>query len=332
MTSYDGILFGNGMTCNLLSQLKGCIPSKKWYLLNVDDFANALINNKLSPIEKNVFFKVLYDKRTCETEICFKKMQDEIKQYYNGHDSNIEYWLGCEVFKSESNYSLIASIFPFIYNIWHECLMKYIEYAKLNNIILKFYHSAMIETGYPKYRFTTNFDLFSESILPEHLHGSFIKNFSNRIQLVLRYLDIDQSKFDFKCIWGFNGYGKLKRIQEYLKEPEYNQYFNFKFFNDETIKIERLLIYGIGFQNAGYMGDMKSGYPNKYDKATIGGIIDEHILMRIAGMQNQGILNIPVFAYYNENEKNHYQEVLEAVEIRKYELIESDNFHFSING
>lgn len=202
----------------------------------------------------------------------------------------------------------------------------------LNDEVLKFYQSVLCETEYPKYKFTTNFDLFSESISPEHLHGSFVKNFTSMSQLFLEYLDSAQSKFSYKCIWGWNGIGKLSFVQKYMQNDKYKQYFDLGFFKDQTIKMDLLLIYGVGFQNAGYMHDMKNAYPNKYGKATIGGIIDEHILMRILGMQNQGMLNIPVFAYYSENEKSHYKEVLEAVGITKYKLIKSNSFHFSING
>lgn len=44
---YDSILFGNGLTINLLNQLKPFIPPEYSYLLTFDGFMSAFINGTL---------------------------------------------------------------------------------------------------------------------------------------------------------------------------------------------------------------------------------------------------------------------------------------------
>ena len=75
---------------------------------------------------------------------------------------------------------------------------------------------------------------------------------------------------------------------------------------------------------------MSTAYP-KYNKAAFGAIIDEHVLMRIKGMQDLGILNQVDITYYNDEEKRHFEEVTEAVMIKKYDLIKCQDFRFSIS-
>ncbi len=43
---YDAILFGNGMTINLITQLKQFIKNDKLYLLDINDFLKAFGRNK----------------------------------------------------------------------------------------------------------------------------------------------------------------------------------------------------------------------------------------------------------------------------------------------
>ena len=93
--------------------------------------------------------------------------------------------------------------------------------------------------------------------------------------------------------------------------------------------MDKMLIYGMGFKKSGFTEDLRTAYP-KYNKAAFGAIIDEHVLMRIKGMQDLGILNQVDFTYYNDEEKRHFEEVTEAVMIKKYDLIKCQDFRFSI--
>ena len=42
---YDGILFGNGMSINLISQLRKYVPEEKQYLLNLDSFIKRALHD-----------------------------------------------------------------------------------------------------------------------------------------------------------------------------------------------------------------------------------------------------------------------------------------------
>lgn len=53
---YNGIMFGNGLTLNLLNQIKEFIPHEKRYLLNINDFLNHWTNNKLTAREERIFY------------------------------------------------------------------------------------------------------------------------------------------------------------------------------------------------------------------------------------------------------------------------------------
>lgn len=61
---YDGIMFGNGLTTNLLSQIKEFVPQEKRYLLNIDDFLKQWINNKLTIREERIFYSCIYGQVT----------------------------------------------------------------------------------------------------------------------------------------------------------------------------------------------------------------------------------------------------------------------------
>lgn len=47
-------------------------------------------------------------------------------------------------------------------------------------------------------------------------------------------------------------------------------------------------------------------------------------------MQNLGLLNMPIFTYYKEEEREHYIQICNALDIKKYELMKTQDFNFSI--
>ena len=51
--NYDALLFGNGLTLNLLYQLKPYIPENKHYLFFINTFLQHWINGNLTPREEN---------------------------------------------------------------------------------------------------------------------------------------------------------------------------------------------------------------------------------------------------------------------------------------
>ena len=247
--------------------------------------------------------------------------------YYETYDADIEYTLGALLFK-ESEYKEMLSFFPAVYNIWYIILSDYLEYLNLKSHITRFYESVKKITGNPQYIWTTNFDLFGESIKPEHIHGRFVDQLKKYEDVVYKMFN-NGTNYYFKYIWEHNGIGKLNNIQQLMKFADYRDFFDFDFFFDNDIKMDKILIYGMGFKKPGFVDDLRTAYA-KYNKAIFGAIIDEHILVRINGMQNLGILNQVDITYFNEEEKSHLEEVMEATMIKNYCLIKCQDFGFSV--
>ncbi len=285
---YDGMLYGNGLSMNLITQLLPLAKSDKWYLFNIDDFLKAFLNNRLSPKEETRIFKIFYQSKDYANMKNFKKIKDILAQYYVAHNSNIEYWLGVDLFNQNKcgyDFSTIKTIFPSLYNIWHEIMIDYLAFLDLNEKIKNFQNSVMLVLARNAHIYTTNFDRLLEGFKPEHLHGTFLKGYNKYEELIFSFINKDS--FYYKCIWGWNGVGKLNFIKNIKKIAGYEDYFDFDFFFDKDIIIKNLLIYGMGFQNSGYIEELSANKP-KYKQPTVGGIIDEHILIRLNGLQAQG--------------------------------------------
>ena len=83
----------------------------------------------------------------------------------------------CPILDSEMLFTkiFIKTVFPILYNIWYILLMEYLQYRNCDSKIQNYYDQVRQMTGNPQYIWTTNFDLFGESIHPEHLHGRFVQ-------------------------------------------------------------------------------------------------------------------------------------------------------------
>ena len=90
-----------------------------------------------------------------------------------------------------------------------------------------------------------------------------------------------------------------------------------------------MLIYGMGFKNSGYIQQLKTAY-SRYNNPAFGGIIDEHILLRIRRLQDTEKLEHLDVTYFDENEQTHLQEVLDECQIRNFRLIRCQDFNFHI--
>lgn len=325
------MLFGNGLSLNLISQLKPLIKSDKQYLLHIDDFLTAFIANQLSPREESRIFKLFYDKKDTTNLIFFKKLKEAFNQYYKAHDSNIEYWFGADLFTKEEaweyDYPAIKTSFPFLYNIWHEIMLDYLSYLNLNQSLDNFEESIISIVGRDGHIFTTNFDRLFEGLKPDHIHGSFVKGIKKKEELA--YTRRSKTTFDYKCLWGWNGIGKLEEISKIREIPGHQKYFDLDFFFDKNINMRNILIYGIGFQNSGYEKKLSASMP-KYKNPTIGGIIDEHILIRLKEMQNLGQLRKITFAYYSESDYQHYEYLSDYFGLSEVSFIKSSSLPFSI--
>ena len=257
-------------------------------------------------------------------------MRHEIKRYYNVGNGNIEYYLGVDLFREKDcgyNFGFIKTIFPLLYNIWHEILLDYLLYSKLDKPILNFENSVLSIFDEHPIIFTTNFDRFTDGLKPKHLHGIFVSNIKKIEELIFQF--INEKEFLYKCLWGWNGIGKRAFINKIKVVDGYEKYFDFDFFFSKDLKINNLLIYGIGFQTSGYINEISQVMP-KYKNHTIGGIIDEHILDRLNALQQQGWLHNITFAYYSKNDLERYKSLSEYFNLQNVEYLSTHNFNFSI--
>ncbi len=326
---YDGFLYGNGLTLNLLYHLKQYMPQDKHYLLNIDDFLKKLIAKQVSQREENKVFIGIYKKDTIETRKFFSLLKEGLNSYYQQFNGNIEYVLGQQLFEKNHTFNFIGIIdmFPALYNIWWIILSEYLSFLRLDDKIDNFYKSVNNVLGNPTNVWTTNYDLFSESLHPKHLHGYFLREIKEYRNVIYKITN-DGNQYYFKYIWGHNGQGKANLINQLRQYSNHEQYFDFDFFFDHGKKLDRLLIYGISFQEAGYMESMKNAYP-KYQKASIGGIVDEHILVRVKAMLDSGELRHFDITYFSEDEKKRFIEVMEAVKISEYTLVKCQDLIFA---
>ena len=329
MHKFDGFLFGNGLSLNLLSQLKSYIHLNKHYLLSSTDFINAFVTNKISAKEDNKIFDLFYSSKSISNNKNYKEFKTKIAEFCKIYNSDIEYHLGVDLFRKNEcdyDYTFIETFYPFLYNIWHEILLDYINHLSLDNKINIFMQGVKQYLDQNAIIFTTNFDKFADYLEPKHLHGSFEHPFRKYKNLVL--YTVDENEFYYKCIWGWNGIGKLNLINIIRNLPKHEEFFNFDFFFRDSFHINRLLLYGIGFRPSGYIEKLAE-VNDTYKKPATGGIIDEHILIRLKGLQNRKQLDNITIAYYSESDLFRYKELIEHYKLDNVSYTNAVDFAFS---
>jgi len=331
LIKYDGILFGNGMSINLINQLMRCVPPEKKYLLKVDDFIKCWIDGKLTERENRQLYRVFYGNSKDKWKY-YDLLKSSFAAYYKKYDANIEYAMGCLLFSEEKDKRIKDCIqfFPALYNIWHIILKDYLEYLELGSDIKNFYESVNNIMNNQHNIWTTNFDLFAETIHAKHIHGKFVEDMKSYWDVVYKFIN-EGDGYYYKYVWGHNGISKMKLINKLKEYDDYTKYFDFDFFLANDIKLDKLLIYGMGFKTSGFIEEVKEAIP-RYNKPAFGAIIDEHILLRIGGMQNLGLLNQLDITYYDDIERTYLEDVLRETHVKKYNLIPSNLFDFSIVG
>jgi hypothetical protein len=328
---YDGFIYGNGLTLNLLFQLREKVSEEKRYLFSIDEFMICFYEGRLSHGEDDLVFYSLYKKKEPLTLKYYSTIKEKFREYYQRHNGNIEYHFGTIIFEEEKadyDLGLIKDMFPVFYNVWYCVLSEYLSYLKLKPYVDRFYSSVYDMIDAPKNIWTTNFDKFADSIIPVgHLHGKFVDRITKYSDIVLCMKN--EKEFYFKYILGHNGYGKMEFIREYYHNIGYEAYFDFSFFMNDKIKIKNLLIYGLGFQKSGWTEALKD-YKDIYKKPFLGGIIDEHILFRIQSLQKNSKIENITMSYYKDEEKRYYNELIECFDLHNIELKNASEFSFGI--
>lgn len=325
---YDALLFGNGLTLNLLSQIKQKIPPDKHYLLSFDMFMHTFLSDTLSESDEcSIFFK-FYKIRSSHNMLMFEKIKNILRKYYLFCDGNIEKHFGLAEFQASTDYDYPAlkSLLPVLYNIWFSFLNKLLIKTRQQKNLDKFYESVHSVLTDDAICFTTNFDLFADKILnPDHLHGTFIEDFRNFYDC--KWLD-QGSEYLMRYLWGWNGIGKGAFIYDYADVHGVEDVYDWRFFTVPQT-FSNILIYGMSFQCAGWItDDFKSAMP-KYEKPKLGAIIDEHILLRLQALQNQNKKLTITFAYYSDQELQYYHDLVEEFSLNNVSFLRSNQLTFS---
>ncbi len=121
------------------------------------------------------------------------------------------------------DYSLMMSLFPYLYNICFNIVCKYLT-DNFESDIKKYYHSVKKSLKENPHVVTTNFDKYADFEIDnvQHIHGEFVE---------LTSLDdlnysVKNEKIEYKTIWGHNGTGK----QEAINVRKHSKLYNFRFF------------------------------------------------------------------------------------------------------
>ncbi len=130
---YNSLLFGNGLTLNLLHQLQPYIPENKCYLLSIDSFLKEWIKGGISQREENKLYTAMYGKDKYMHQK-FEMIKDNLNVFFQTYSSDLEYFLGATLFdKKDYLLNRVKTVFPLFYNAWWIILAEYLEYQDLNN-------------------------------------------------------------------------------------------------------------------------------------------------------------------------------------------------------
>jgi hypothetical protein len=328
LNNYDTLIFGNGMTINLLGQLKGIIPIENHYLLSFNEFMIAFINDRLPQLYDEHIYRVLYKQNNKGYQSKYKFIKTEFKKFYNNGETNFEYYIGKNIFDKQIELSdtYIRSLYPALFNIWLDILYNYIS-INYKPQISCFYKSVKDSLNCKNY-LSTNFDYLADRYINvEHLHGK-MKKIGMFNDVVLK---MDKKNTYYKTVWGHNGIGKLNTIIEYAKEKNCSAYFDFDFFlNDKNYN--NVLIYGMSFQRAGYItDDFISEFPDYENSNYIGTCIDDHIVIRLKALQDMNLVNKVSVCYHNETSYEHLNGLFIESGIKNLDFIKSSEFNYNIN-
>lgn len=329
---YDGLLYGNGLSILLLSQLKQIALQKYTYEFSFNDFARQFAKGAISEREKRELSKLfdgLFNSRTV------RNSYDDYRQFIScvieKDGVDFEQILGRDIIwddkDEKARNTVLHSIYPIMYNYWGNNTVGLINSVFKKDYLLSFCKSVKSILTDNAYVFTTNFDAFTNHLKPRHLHGRFVDPLTCEKDLVYKFFG-DNGDYFYKFIWGHNGVGKFNLIRSmHDLYCDCGKVFDWDFFYDDQIKIENLLVFGMGFKNSAY-----SSAISPYDEQTIheGFVIDDHILFRLNKLQEEGRLKAITFAYYSENEKGRYEKLAGIYGLRNIELIQSCEFDFMI--
>lgn len=126
---------------------------------------------------------------------------------------------------------------------------------------------------------------------------------------------------------GHNGIVKANILHEYFSKNMYANLFAYDFLFNPNLSFDNILIYGMGFQKSGYTKALEK-VDETYYKPQTGGVIDEHILIRLLAMHNKNQLKNITFAFYCDSELSYYKELTALYTLKNVNYIKSSEFNF----
>lgn len=329
---YDGLLYGNGLSILLLSQLKQIASPKYVYEFSFSDFTQRFAENTITEREKRELSK-LFDSLFNSRGV--RNTYDDYRQYISGvikeKGVDFEQILGRSLISNDidkqSQAAVLHSIYPVLYNYWGNNTVGLINSIFKDDYLSSFCESIKLVLSENAFVFTTNLDAFTDRLKPEHLHGRFVSPFNCEKDLVYKFAG-NNGDYYYKFIWGHNGAGKFNLIRGMHNSfDDWGKFFGWGFFYDNQFRIENLLVFGMGFKNSAYSSAISPYHEQAIQQ---GFVIDDHILFRLNKLQNNGQVKAITIAYYSEDEKNRFEELASVYELRNTVIIPSNEFDFKI--
>lgn len=312
MEKFDTLLYGNGLTIALLGRF-----TKLSNIETFDNFFNRFIF--ADKAEKTEFYNILNSNPFSNVYLEEKELP-EIENFlkdnlYNITQNGFEVWIGARVFTDNSFFvKNVTCYYLALFNYWYNLNKSMFNSQEFQNIIHDCSQAFKI-LGI-KNTYTLNYDSYLDEVLGvKHMHGKFVDNFIDLQQMAYLYYFNDHAKQEFLYPFcaGTNGFEKLCGLNR-LKTKNMSKY-DYEFLFSESIKVGKLLIYGIRFADGFIIPEQLK---EKYSKQDIRLMeyVDGHILHRLDVLFLTGRLESLTIAYYEESDKERYERVFDKCKVK----------------
>ncbi len=264
-------------------------------------------------------------------------------------NKGFESWGGNIILDHYKEFAHSLEILYALNNFWYINLLNEVinlkKEKKITEIIKHYIYNLSKFSRVMTLNFDTLFDSGKKSIA--HIHGKFLKHVVNFEKLCFfsffedeknsipdvqefwtekykklclsLYYDIDvgdidpnygKERFEYTYLFGTNEIEKGMRLTRIKQKKGFkNRYYNMSFIGNGEINLGNLLIYGISFQTSSLVPDE---FWEQYtqDEFQFFRYIDGHILRKLYIMQKNGYVNRITFACWNEEDREHYDEII----------------------
>lgn len=324
MKNFDTILFGYGLTLNILNEIN------KRFKISQPVKENLGFNNYLHDIlfkDDHSFLWRDFTKRFNESKLDNIKARIESKvllqdRYEEICEYGFERWVSKFLFDKERPVDNNLRMFVyFLYNHHADILWRQVFYREdvkklfyeISENILKIVNNEI---------YTTNYDIFlDEFIKIKHIHGKFILPM-NKFNEVVTPMKNNVNQIEYSYLFGGGGIEKYNRILDITK-MDINEY-DLDFFNNDNLDFGTLLIYGLSFAKTEYITEeLLEKFP-KYKEDYFFLSIDGHILNKLKEKMVSKKLKKIFITYYKKEEKEYLEKLFSMAKLDKItEFIES---------